>query len=98
PAEPRAMEAGWRDALASGRPQEAGPAFIVPLACDEGAAGLIEICGASASDVASGGMQFWRGLGGLVGEAVRNAERHRATQKELRRFRALGEPRAAVTH
>ena len=53
PAETRAMEAGWRAALASGRPQEAGPAFIVPLACDEGAAGLIEICGASASDLRS---------------------------------------------
>jgi diguanylate cyclase (GGDEF)-like protein/PAS domain S-box-containing protein len=98
PGETRAMEAGWRAALASGRPQEAGPAFIVPLACDEGAAGLIEICGASASDLASGGMQFWRGLGGLVGEAVRNAERHRATQKELRRFRALVEQMPAITY
>jgi diguanylate cyclase (GGDEF)-like protein/PAS domain S-box-containing protein len=98
PAETRQMDDNWRAALASGRPQEVGPAFLVPLACDEGAAGLIEICGASVSDLASGGMQFWRGLGGLVGDAVRNAERHRATQEELRRFRALVEQMPAITY
>jgi diguanylate cyclase (GGDEF)-like protein/PAS domain S-box-containing protein len=98
PAETRPVDPAWRAALASGRPQEAGPAFLVPLAGDEGSAGLIEISGASASDLASGGMQFWRGLGGLVGDAVRNAERHRATHEELRRFRALVEQMPAITY
>jgi diguanylate cyclase (GGDEF)-like protein/PAS domain S-box-containing protein len=98
PAETRAVDSTWRAALASGRPQEAGPAFLVPLTCDDGATGLIEISGASVSDLASGGMQFWRGLGGLVGEAVRNAERHRTTRDELRRFRALVEQMPAITY
>jgi diguanylate cyclase (GGDEF)-like protein/PAS domain S-box-containing protein len=98
PARTRPVDPAWRAALASGRPQEAGSAFLVPLACDEGALGLIEISGASVSDLASGGMQFWRGLGGLVGEAVRNAERHRAIQEELRRFRALVEQMPAITY
>ena len=43
-------------------------------------------------------MQFWRALGGLVGEAVRNAEGHRATREELRRFRALVEQMPAITY
>jgi diguanylate cyclase (GGDEF)-like protein/PAS domain S-box-containing protein len=98
PAQTRHVDSAWRAPLTSGRPQEVGPAFLVPLACDDGASGLIEISGASTSDLASGGMQFWRALGGLVGEAVRNAERHRATQEELRRFRALVEQMPAITY
>ena len=99
PAETRPVGPGWRDALSSGRPQQIGTAFLVPLACDDdAAAGLIEVAGASASDLASGGMQFWRAVGGLVGEAVQNAERHRATQEELRRFQALVEQMPAITY
>ena len=98
PAETRSLEPTWREAIASGRPRQAAGAFLVPLACDEEAAGLIEIAGASAADLASGGMGFWRDLGGLVGEAVRNAECHRATRDELRRFRALVEQMPAITY
>ncbi len=97
PAETRPVDPGWHHALSSGRPQQIGTAFLVPLPCD-GAAGLIEVAGASASDLASGGMQFWRVVGGLVGEAVRNAERHRAIREELRRFRALVEQMPAITY
>ena len=98
PAETRPLDPASREALSSGRPQQIGPDFLVPLACDDGVAGLIEIAGASASDLASGGMQFWRALGGLAGEAVRNAERHRAIQDDLRRFRALVEQMPAITY
>jgi diguanylate cyclase (GGDEF)-like protein/PAS domain S-box-containing protein len=97
-AETRPLDPSSREALASGRPQQTGPDFLVPLACDDDVAGLIEITGAPVSDLASGGMQFWRALGGLVGEAVRNAERHRATQEELHRFRALVEQMPAITY
>jgi diguanylate cyclase (GGDEF)-like protein/PAS domain S-box-containing protein len=98
PAETRSLAPAWREAIASGRPQGIAETFLVPLGCDEQAAGLIEIAGASAADLASGGMGFWRDLGGLVGEAVANAERHRATQEELRRFRALVEQMPAITY
>ncbi len=98
PAETRPLDPASRDVLASGRPQQIGSDFLVPLACDDQVAGLIEIAGASASDLASGGMQFWRALGGLVGEAVHNAEHHRAIQDELRRFRALVEQMPAITY
>jgi diguanylate cyclase (GGDEF)-like protein/PAS domain S-box-containing protein len=98
PAENRSLAPAWREAIASGRPQGIAETFLVPLGCDEQAAGLIEIAGASAADLASGGMGFWRDLGGLVGEAVANAERHRATQEELRRFRALVEQMPAITY
>jgi diguanylate cyclase (GGDEF)-like protein/PAS domain S-box-containing protein len=98
PGETRPLDAAWREALASGRPQEIGSIFLVPLGRDEGASGLIEICGASVFDLASGGMGFWRGLGDLVGEAVRNAEHQRDTQEELRRFRALVEQMPAITY
>jgi diguanylate cyclase (GGDEF)-like protein/PAS domain S-box-containing protein len=96
--ETRPLDAAWREALAGGRPQEVGSIFLVPLGCDDGASGLIEISGASVSDLASGGMQFWRGLGSLVGDAVRNAERQRATREELGRFRALVEQMPAITY
>jgi diguanylate cyclase (GGDEF)-like protein/PAS domain S-box-containing protein len=98
PAGTSALDPAWREALASGRPQAAGPAFLVPLTCDDGTVGLLEISGASASDLASGGVQFWRGLGGLLGEAVRNAEGRHATREELRRFRALVEQMPAITY
>jgi diguanylate cyclase (GGDEF)-like protein/PAS domain S-box-containing protein len=98
PAGTRSLAPAWREAIASGRPQGIAETFLVPLGCDEQAAGLIEIAGASAADLASGGMGFWRDLGGLVGEAVANAERHRATQEELRRFRALVEQMPAITY
>jgi diguanylate cyclase (GGDEF)-like protein/PAS domain S-box-containing protein len=98
PVETRSLAPAWREAIASGRPQQTAGAFLVPLGCDEEAAGLIEIAGASAADLASGGMGFWRDLGGLVGEAVRNAERHRATRDDLRRFRGLVEQMPAITY
>ncbi len=98
PGQTRALDPAWREALASGRPQGAGSAFLVPLTDDGGTVGVLEISGASASDLASGGMQFWRGLGGLLGEAVRNAERRHATREELRRFRALVEQMPAITY
>ena len=98
PAATRSFEPAWREAIVSGRPQQTAGAFLVPLGCDQRAAGLIEIAGASAADLASGGMGFWRDLGGLVGEAVRNAEGHRATREELRRFRALVEQMPAITY
>jgi diguanylate cyclase (GGDEF)-like protein/PAS domain S-box-containing protein len=98
PADTRPVDTAWREALTSGRPQGAGPAFLVPLTDDGGTVGVLEISGASASDLASGGMQFWRGLGGLLGEAVRNAERRHATREELRRFRALVEQMPAITY
>jgi diguanylate cyclase (GGDEF)-like protein/PAS domain S-box-containing protein len=98
PADTRPLDTAWREALTSGRPQGAGPAFLVPLTDDGGTVGVLEISGASASDLASGGMQFWRGLGGLLGEAVRNAERRHATREELRRFRALVEQMPAITY
>ena len=98
PAATRSLEPAWREAIVSGRPQQTAATFLVPLGCDQQAAGLIEIAGASAADLASGGMGFWRDLGGLVGEAVRNAEGHRATREELRRFRALVEQMPAITY
>ena len=98
PVETRSLAPAWREAIASGRPQQTAGAFLVPLGCDEEAAGLIEIAGASAADLASGGMGFWRDLGGLVGEAVRNAVRHRATRDDLRRFRGLVEQMPAITY
>jgi diguanylate cyclase (GGDEF)-like protein/PAS domain S-box-containing protein len=98
PDETRPLDAAWGEVIASGRPQQIDETFLVPLGCEDDAAGLIEIAGASAADLASGGMQFWRGLGDLVGEAVRNAERHRATHDELRRFRALVEQMPAITY
>jgi len=98
PAATRSLEPAWREAIVSGRPQQTAGAFLVPLGCNQRAAGLIEIAGASAADLASGGMGFWRDLGGLVGEAVRNAEGHRATREELRRFRALVEQMPAITY
>ena len=98
PAETLPVAPAWREAIAGGRPQQTAGTFLVPLGCDEEATGLIEIVGASAADLASGGMGFWRDLGGVVGEAVRNAERHRATEEELRRFRALVEQMPAITY
>jgi diguanylate cyclase (GGDEF)-like protein/PAS domain S-box-containing protein len=98
PAETRSLEPAWHEAVARGRPQQSAGTFLVPLGCDEDTAGVIEIAGASAADLASGGMGFWRDVGALVGEAVRNAERHRATQEDLRRFRALVEQMPAITY
>jgi diguanylate cyclase (GGDEF)-like protein/PAS domain S-box-containing protein len=97
-AETRSIDRAWREVIASGRPQQVADTFLVPLCCDEQPGGLIEIAGASAANLASGGMGFWRDLGCLVGEAVHNAERHRATQDELRRFRALVEQMPAITY
>ena len=98
PAETRPLDPAWREAIESARPRQNDATFLVPLGCEGDVAGLIEIAGASASDLASGGMQFWRALAGLVGEAVRNAEGHRATRDELRRFRALVEGMPAITY
>jgi diguanylate cyclase (GGDEF)-like protein/PAS domain S-box-containing protein len=97
-AETRSIDRAWREVIASGRPQQVADTFLVPLCCDEQPGGLIEIAGASAANLASGGMGFWRDLGCVVGEAVHNAERHRATQDELRRFRALVEQMPAITY
>jgi diguanylate cyclase (GGDEF)-like protein/PAS domain S-box-containing protein len=98
PEETRPLDPGWREVLSGSRPQGVGSDFLVPLACDGGGAGLIEIAGAPVCDLASGGMAFWRALGGLVGEAVQDAERRRATREELRRFRALVEQMPAITY
>jgi diguanylate cyclase (GGDEF)-like protein/PAS domain S-box-containing protein len=98
PDETRPLDAAWREVLSCARPGQVGSDFLVPLACDDRVAGLIEIGGAPVSDLASGGMGFWRALGGLVGEAVAKAERHRATREQLRRFRSLVEQMPAITY
>jgi diguanylate cyclase (GGDEF)-like protein/PAS domain S-box-containing protein len=98
PGESRPLDPAWHEVVSSARPGQIGSEFLVPLACGDGVAGLIEIGGAPVSDLASGGIGFWRALGGLVGEAVAKAERHRATREELRRFRALVEQMPAITY
>ena len=73
-------------------------AFLVPLVFEARAVGLIEITGASASQLASGGMQFWRTLGEVVGAAVDNARRHEELHTAERRYRSLVEEIPVVTY
>jgi diguanylate cyclase (GGDEF)-like protein/PAS domain S-box-containing protein len=96
--ESRAAAGDWRTALVERRPHASGTDFLVPLVCDGEATGIVQVCGAAPADLASGGMRFWRVLGEMVGEAVRNAQRHREASDSLRRFRALVEQMPAITY
>jgi diguanylate cyclase (GGDEF)-like protein/PAS domain S-box-containing protein len=95
---PRVPDADWSTALQARRPRQADGGFLAPLVCDGCVIGLLEVSGASPADLASGGMQFWRALGETIGEAVRNAQRHRETRESLDRFRALIEQMPAITY
>jgi diguanylate cyclase (GGDEF)-like protein/PAS domain S-box-containing protein len=94
----RAPDAEWLAVLQERRPRSAGRDFLVPLVCADEAIGVIQVTGAAPADLASGGMGFWRVLGEMVGEAVRNAELHREATESLRRFRALVERMPAITY
>jgi diguanylate cyclase (GGDEF)-like protein/PAS domain S-box-containing protein len=90
--------ADWRAVLAECRPRSAGTEFLVPLVCGGEAIGIVQVSGAAPADLASGGMRFWRALGEIVGEAVRNATLHREALDSMRRFRALVEQMPAITY
>jgi diguanylate cyclase (GGDEF)-like protein/PAS domain S-box-containing protein len=94
----RAIDEDWLAVVQERRPRSTGRDFLVPLVCADEAIGVIQVTGAAPADLASGGMGFWRVLGEMVGEAVRNAELHREATESLRRFRALVERMPAITY
>jgi diguanylate cyclase (GGDEF)-like protein/PAS domain S-box-containing protein len=98
PPESRDLDADWAAVIAERRPGQAGKDFLVPLVCGDEAIGLIQVSGASHSDLASGGMRFWRVLGETVAAAVRNAQLHRDANESMRRFQALVEQMPAITY
>ncbi|HEY8858983.1 MAG TPA: EAL domain-containing protein [Gaiellales bacterium] len=98
PAESREPGPEARHVLETCRSQQAGADFLAPILCHGEAIGLIEVTGASPSDLASGGMRHWRGLGELVGAAVANAQAHARVREESKRFRGLVEQMPAVTY
>ena len=59
---------------------------------------MIEVDGASTAQLASGGMQYWRTLGEIVGAAVENARRHEKLMETANRFRSLVEQIPVVTY
>ncbi len=96
--ESRAADADWQAVMAERRPRSAGAEFLVPVVCAGESIGVVQVAGAAQADIASGGMSFWRMLGEIVGEAVRNATLHREVSESLRRFQALVEQMPAITY
>jgi diguanylate cyclase (GGDEF)-like protein/PAS domain S-box-containing protein len=84
--------------IRSRRPLRTASLFILPLTTGERAIGVIEVDGASAAQLASGGMQFWRTVGETVGTAVEGARRHERLVADENRFRSLVEEIPVVTY
>jgi diguanylate cyclase (GGDEF)-like protein/PAS domain S-box-containing protein len=96
--QPATPDTPFGHVLQTCRPQRSQELLLLPVACDGTALGLLEVRGASAADIASGGMQFWRCLGEVVGVAVANAWRHERLQETAGRFQALVEQIPAMTY
>ena len=84
--------------IRSRRPLRTPALFILPLTASDRAIGVIEVDGASTAQLASGGMQYWRTLGEIVGAAVENARRHEKLMEAASRFRSLVEQIPVVTY
>jgi diguanylate cyclase (GGDEF)-like protein/PAS domain S-box-containing protein len=98
PERPLDEEAPQLAVIRARRPLRTSSLFILPLTTGERAIGVIEVEGASASQLASGGMQFWRTLGETVGLAVESARRHERLVANENRFRSLVEEIPVVTY
>ena len=95
---PLADDATELAVIRSGRPLRTPSLFILPLTASDRAIGVIEVDGASTAQLASGGMQYWRTLGEIVGAAVENARRHEKLMETANRFRSLVEQIPVVTY
>ena len=89
--------------LAGGRSSQPSRALPKACCCSRSSAGdrvlgLIEVDGASDGDIASGGMQPWYALAGVVASALDNAEQFTRLQLTETRFRAMVEQTPAVTY
>jgi diguanylate cyclase (GGDEF)-like protein/PAS domain S-box-containing protein len=95
---PAGADTPFGHVLATCRPLRVQGHLLLPVACDGTALGLIEVRDAPAEDIASGGLQFWRGLGEVVGSAVANARRYERLSEAALRFQALVEQIPAMTY
>ena len=98
PERPLADDATELAVIRSCRPLRTPSLFILPLTAADRAIGVIEVDGASPAQLASGGMQYWRTLGEIVGAAVENARRHEKLMEAASRFRSLVEQIPVVTY
>ena len=80
------------------RPAVAKGLLVLPLISAGRVLGVIEVEGASDGEIASGGMQPWYALAGVVAAALDHAEQFAALQSTEARFRSLVEQIPAVTY
>ncbi len=85
-------------ALESHRPVRCDGVMVLPLISQGRVLGLLELDGASDGDIASGGMQPWYALAGVVAAALDNAEQFTALQVTEARFRSLVQQIPAATY
>jgi diguanylate cyclase (GGDEF)-like protein/PAS domain S-box-containing protein len=85
-------------ALSERCPVRTDAVFVLPLAAAGEVLGLVEVEGAPAGDLASGGLGFWQSLAGVVAAALETANRFAELSQAEVRYRSLVEQIPAVTY